>query len=124
MIFSQRRKLLKITAAMPLAVFLSPLRTSEKSGFDEFLQEIAQDEKLLMVIGKNMQGTSLQRSAIELRQQLLSKSSCLDVDDKLAVQKTFLAIVKDDFRNNRIANYQGWILSQTEVDICQLAYLS
>jgi hypothetical protein len=51
------------------------------------------------------------------------ETGCLDSSDKAVVQKSILARVKDDFRNDRVANHQGWILSKTELNICQLAFL-
>lgn len=120
--FSQRRKLLKFLATMPLATFLSPVNALTRSAFDEIIQEIAQSEKLFTQIGKDIQSSALQKDPADLRRQLMFETECLECTEKAAAQKSILARVKDDFKNDRVVNYQGWILSQTEINICQLAY--
>ena len=124
MIFAERRKLLKFAALMPIATFLSPVSALTKCGFDQFIQEIAESEKLFIQIGRDLQGTLLKQNSEHLRQQLMSETGCVASTDKATVQETILARVKNDFRNDRVVNYQGWILSQTELNICRLAYLS
>jgi hypothetical protein len=124
MIFTQRRKLLKFAAIMPMATFLSPVSALTRNGFDELIQEIAHSEKLFIQIGKDLQGSALQKNPEDLRQQLMSDIGSLTPAYKSDVQESILARVKDDFRNDRVVNYQGWILSQTELNICQLAFLS
>jgi hypothetical protein len=124
MIFSQRRKLLKFAAIMPMATFLSPVSALTRSGFDELIQEIVQNEKLFIQIGKDLQGSTLQKSPEYLRQQLISDTGCLTSTCKMDIQESILARIKEDFKNDRVVNYQGWILSQTELNVCQLAFIS
>jgi hypothetical protein len=124
MIFAERRKLLKFAAIIPLATFMSPISALSRCGFDEVIQEIAQSEKLFIQLGKDLQATALQQNFADLRQQLMFETGCLDSSDKAVIQESILARIKDDFRNNRVANHQGWILSKTELNICQLAFLS
>jgi hypothetical protein len=124
MIFLQRRKLLKFAVIMPMATFLSPVSAVSRSTFDELIQEIAQSEKLFVEIGKDLQSSALQKTAEELRQQLMFDTGCLGSTYKAKAQESILARVKDDFKNDRVVNYQGWILSQTELNICLLAFLS
>lgn len=123
MIFTQRRQLLKFAAVLPLATFLSPVNALTQSGFDELIKEIAHSEKLFLKIGKDLQFSAEQNNPEKLRQQLLSDSGCFVSTNKVEAQQLLLERVRDDFKNDRVVKYQGWVLSQTEVNICHLASL-
>jgi len=102
MIFSQRRKLLKFAAIMPMATFLSPVSALTRSGFDELIQEIVQNEQLFIQIGKDLQGSTLQKSPEYLRQQLITDTGCLTSTCKMDIQESILARIKEDFKNDRV----------------------
>jgi hypothetical protein len=124
MISSERRILLKLAATFPLAVFLSPVLGAPKSSFDEFINRIAKKEKTFVKIGKQLQENVIQREYSQLKRQIMRESGCSECESIESIENLIFRRVKDDFRNDRVVDYQGWVLSKTELNICHLSALS
>jgi hypothetical protein len=75
-------------------------------------------------IDDKLQRLAYQPNYSELKKQPLSESGCSEHSSIKAIQEAILARVKEDFHQDRVINYNGWVLSQTELGICHLSSLA